>query len=271
MAPFFTFTPNQTSVNFAWPPEVTGIERIALSAHGDLQRILSAFFARPINIATVYTHTFTEGVEGKKSLSLPEDDRIESTSTSSPIYQARQVELRCSDKVVCTATSSIVIRSPKAARLFLEDKFAVGQMFSKLGKPADAELLEVGFDTDEEGTQNLWRKYLLHVDEFACEILEVFPSREMFRQGVCWLLDEKAVLEQTPSSAGVSRVSDPHIHQFSLTLKPADVVSCFLIYSLPLLVYLFVTRHASSLFRGFEMRTVYHRACSSAHRDSGWQ
>ena len=81
----------------------------------------SAFFARPINIATVYSHTYTEEAEGKRSLSLPADDRIASTSASTPIYQARQVELRCSDKVVCTATSTIILRSPKAARLFLED------------------------------------------------------------------------------------------------------------------------------------------------------
>ncbi|KAI4517340.1 hypothetical protein K525DRAFT_273706 [Schizophyllum commune Loenen D] len=240
MAPFFTFTPSQTSVNFAWPPEVSGLERIALSAHGDLQRILSAFFARPINIATVYSHTYTEEAEGKRSLSLPADDRIASTSASTPIYQARQVELRCSDKVVCTATSTIILRSPKAARLFLEDKFAVGQMFSKLGKPADAELLEVGFDTSKDGTQNLWRKYLLHVDELACEILEVFPSREMFTKGVCWLLDEQAPAASSPEE---SKAAVAQTHQFTLTLKPRDVLRCFLIYSLPLLVYIIAARH----------------------------
>ncbi|KAL1744216.1 hypothetical protein HDZ31DRAFT_64265 [Schizophyllum fasciatum] len=242
MAPFFTFTPNQTSVNFAWPPEVTGLERIALSAHGDLQRILSAFFARPINIATVYSHTYTEEAEGKRSLSLPADDRIAATSSSSPIYQARQVELRCSDKVVCTATSTITLRSPKAAHLFLVDKFAIGQMFNKLGKPADAELLEVGFDTTEDGTQNLWRKYLLHVDELACEILEVFPSRDMFAKGICWLLDEKGPVG---SSHVALKDAEVQTHQFILTLKPKDVLQCFLIYSLPFLAYIFLTKSPS--------------------------
>jgi hypothetical protein len=80
-------------------------------------------------------------------------------------------------------------------------------MFSRMEKVPAFELLSVGLGTvddasekhtrsggffyDGERHSQLWRKYRLFVPDFECEILEVFPSRDMFLGGDRWL-DEKA-------------------------------------------------------------------------------
>ncbi|KAJ7334107.1 hypothetical protein DFH08DRAFT_707752 [Mycena albidolilacea] len=196
MAPFYTFSPKTTTISFSWPKEITGLERIALSAQGDLQRILSAFFARPISLALTYSHTFTRRSDGGLDpLILPNPAAIASASPESPIVQNRQVHLQCSGKIVCTATSTVKISSTRCAQLFLEEKYGIGQLFSKLGATPTFELLEVGVRGQNDanliekgfGRPQLWRKYKLSVPEIECEILEVFASREMFVQGESWL------------------------------------------------------------------------------------
>ncbi|TFK16398.1 hypothetical protein FA15DRAFT_607416 [Coprinopsis marcescibilis] len=205
---FDTYNAKTTSISYPWPSDVTGIERIALSAQGDLQRVLSAFFSRPIVIALVYSHTLRQSSPkaALEPLSLPNPQAIASASPSTPITQTRQVHLQCGGKIACTATSIVRITSPHAAHLFLEEKYAIGQMFRRLEKVPAFELLAVGVGPVEhddktkavwtseasrtstpENKGQLWRKYKLVIPDFECEILEVFPSREMFADGEAWL------------------------------------------------------------------------------------
>lgn len=131
---------------------------------------------------------------------------MDNTSLSNPITQTRQVHLKRANKIVCTATSIVSINSSRCAHLFLEEKYAIGQMFRKLQTPPQFELLEVGLgaprDTDASAhpekptTQQLWRRYKLSIPEFQCEILEVFPSRNMFAHVEEWL-NEAVVFESS--------------------------------------------------------------------------
>ncbi|KAJ7107068.1 hypothetical protein C8R44DRAFT_805200 [Mycena epipterygia] len=201
MAPFYTFSPKTTTISFSWPKELTGLERVALSAQGDLQRILSAFFARPIVLALIYSHTYTKRPDDSLApLPLPNPSAVAATSPESQIVQNRQVHLQCGGKLVCTATSTVKISSARCAHLFLEEKYGIGQLFSKIGATPMFELLAVGTggqDISSEtfsaekgfsvGGPQLWRKYRLSVPEIECEILEVFASREMFVRGTAWL------------------------------------------------------------------------------------
>ena len=82
-------------------------------------------------------------------------------------------------------------------------------MFRRLEKIPAFELLKVGlgpvddndkapgaFSTAKDKKPNqLWRKYTLSIPNFECEILEVFPSREMFLKGDSWLTGEYAKAE----------------------------------------------------------------------------
>ncbi|KAG5641797.1 hypothetical protein DXG03_004183 [Asterophora parasitica] len=208
---FYTFSSNQTRISFPWPEQLTGLERIACSAKGDLQRVLSAFFARPISIATVYSNTYYHTSTSLAPVPLTVQDHpsaIANASTDLPVIQRRQVYLQCSDKIVCTATSTVRITSPESAHYFLEEKYAIGQMFARMGKAPEFDLLSVGlgavpssegenvtppstektsFLRSRQEQQQIWRKYKLSVADFECEILEVFPSRDMFVAGAQWL------------------------------------------------------------------------------------
>ncbi|KAF8912448.1 hypothetical protein CPB85DRAFT_1375750 [Mucidula mucida] len=193
---FYTFNTNSTSISYSWPKGLTGLERIALSSQGDLQRVLSAFFSRPIQIVPLTTHTRITISSDLPDVPLdfPNDDALSGVSSTTPITQTRQVLLQCAGRTVCTATSTVRITSPHAAKLFLVDKYPIGQMFRKLEKLPDFELLDVDFglpDFDKESKhksgEQLWRKYRLFVDGYEAEILEVFPSRRMFQEGEAWL------------------------------------------------------------------------------------
>jgi len=222
----YSFSAKTTSITYPWPPEVTGIERIALSAKGDLQRLLSAFFDRPISIATVYSHTYSHISSDLPPvpLSLPPDAAaIAAVSPNMPILQKRQVHLQCSGKVVCVATSQVRITSPECARLFLVEKYAIGQMFARMEKVPSFELMSVGLGpvvddfpsekmSPEGGMQSderyqLWRKYKLHVSDFECEILEVFPTRDMFVGGTSWL--DSKLLDKATSLPSTDVVDNP--------------------------------------------------------------
>jgi hypothetical protein len=91
------------------------------------------------------------------------------------------------------------ITSPEVAHLFLQEKYAIGQMFRRMQKVPAFELVKVGLgdvvDGDEKSkettkgnkSKQLWRKYTLTIPHFECEILEVFPDRLMFVDGERWL------------------------------------------------------------------------------------
>ncbi|KAF9443842.1 hypothetical protein P691DRAFT_737311 [Macrolepiota fuliginosa MF-IS2] len=205
MAPTYTFTNKTTNIAFPWPSAVSGVERIALSAQGELQRVLSAYFARPISITVVYTHTFWHPAGAPREfLDLPPSPSIiAQASEETPIIQTRQVHLVCSGQIVCTATATVRITDPSVAHFFLVENFAIGQMFRRIEKMPKFELQNVGVgaypceDPDvpswcpaskpETGSQELWRKYKLIAPDFECDIVEVFPDREMFVGGGNWL------------------------------------------------------------------------------------
>ena len=101
------------------------------------------------------------------------------------------------DKVVCVATSTVRITSPECARLVLEEKYGIGQVFRRVAKVPEFDILAVGVGpcptapgTEGKQANQLWRKYRVTVPEFECEILEVFPSREMFTNCEHWLFND---------------------------------------------------------------------------------
>jgi hypothetical protein len=94
------------------------------------------------------------------------------------------------------------ITSPQVAHLFLQEKYAIGQMFRSLEKVPTFELVDVGFGdvvrsekTKEIRPANnqLWRKYTLAMPHFECDILEVFPDRQMFVDAERWLTGTSSV------------------------------------------------------------------------------
>ncbi|KAG1739144.1 uncharacterized protein EDB91DRAFT_1136215 [Suillus paluster] len=163
------------------PDDTTGLERIMLAAQGDLQRLLSSYFARPIFIELIYAHC---------------SSRLEPACPEKPITQSRQVHLVCASRTVCVATSTVTITSPECERLFLDEKFPIGQTFRRLNRTPKFSLLSV--ETQAIGGQReLRRTYKLETEGFVAEILEVFPDRDMFVRGEAWLMERRADLDTT--------------------------------------------------------------------------
>lgn len=145
-------------------------------SHSD-QIISSLFFGRPILIDCIYANT---GARNKPA------------SPENPITQTRQVHLVCASRTVCVATSHVTLTSPTTERLFLDDKFPIGQLFRQMGRPPTFSLLDVSTEV-VDGTCELRRTYTLQAEGVLCEILEVFPDREMFVRGETWLKETNNV------------------------------------------------------------------------------
>ncbi|KAK0205569.1 acetyl-CoA synthetase-like protein [Desarmillaria ectypa] len=183
MASQDTFSRTSTSVELSCPEDITGLERIVLAAQGDLQRVLSSFFGRPISIERIYAHT---------------SPREQPASPEHPITQKRQVHLVCSSRTVCVATSSVTITSPECEGLFLDQKFAIGQLFRHLRCPPKFTLIDA--ETNVIGARReLRRNYRLEIEGIVCDILEEFPDRDMFVRGQGWLDEPIPKIPAQPS------------------------------------------------------------------------
>lgn len=139
-------------------------------------------FARTINIECIYTKTGPRGA---------------AASLDNPIHQERQVHLKCESKVICVATSSVTVTSPECERLLLEEKFALGQIFRHLRIYPGFALIDMGTRV-VNSKRELRRTYVLETEGIRCEILEVFPDRDMFDLGEAWLKqDPREKLEKS--------------------------------------------------------------------------
>jgi hypothetical protein len=74
--------------------------------------------------------------------------------------QRREVHLLCDGKTACIATSDVTITALLPERLFLDEKYAIGQMFRKMQTPPQFALLDCGAKV-EDGKDSLWRRYTL--------------------------------------------------------------------------------------------------------------
>jgi hypothetical protein len=92
-------------------------------------------------------------------------------------------------------------------RLFLDEKFAIGQMFRRMQTPPQFALLDCGVGF-ENGRSTLWRRYTLSTKGFVCDITEVFPDRDMFKFGERWLDEGQNVPDVAAESSKLRYVAD---------------------------------------------------------------
>ncbi|KAI9440224.1 hypothetical protein BJY52DRAFT_1129165, partial [Lactarius psammicola] len=114
--------------------------------------------------------------------------RTHTASPEEPITQCREVHLLCGGKTVFVATSYVTI-APHCERLLLDEKFAIGKTFRKMQTPPQFALLDCGVRI-EDGKVTLWRRYTLSTKGFLCDIMRVFPDRDIFKLCEHWLDEE---------------------------------------------------------------------------------
>ena len=112
----------------------------------------------------------------------------------------------------------MTISSRECAALFLEEQYAIGQLFRKMRTVPQFELVDVGIDVNGIDSANeskktssktggnlkptrlekLWRRYTLKMEGFECDILEVFPDRRIFTMGTAWLDSKHTRVKPVP-------------------------------------------------------------------------
>jgi chorismate-pyruvate lyase len=139
------------------PGNYTALERIILTANGNLQRILSAYFNAKVTV-NVKMNEFTVEKDVLK---------IE-----------RMVILECDAKLLCTAKSRITVSNPKFVHLLQSGQVGIGQLFrfrSSLTRRSLDILPRFHLLKHGKGLDGLFRDYLLLFDGIECQIYELFP------------------------------------------------------------------------------------------------
>jgi len=138
----------KTTHNVVHRPGFTPLERIILTADGNLQRMMSAYLNDEVVLEMI---------------------RFERTPGSNNFD--REINLKVQGKVFCNAQSQLVVSSPKILCLLEEQGFGLGQLFASLGLLPVFRLISCG-----KTTEILFRKYALEIDGMTCTITEVFPA-----------------------------------------------------------------------------------------------
>ena len=134
-------------------------QRVALTANGNLQRVLSAYHNERVTIR-VLSHE-------RESLGL----------------WRRRVVLELADRPACVARSSVVARTRTAIEEASKGG-GLGQLFSELGGKQEFSLLEVA-----RAEATFSRVYVLSNAQLVCHIEEVMPLNlfeDAFLEGPAW-------------------------------------------------------------------------------------
>jgi len=122
------------------------LDRLALTANGNLQRIFSSYYDVPVHVVV---------------------DRCEKVG---PDLWDRVVHLTVYQQNFCTAHASVTVHDEHCRELVQSGKVGLGQLFRYLDRLPTFELLDAGYS--ENG--GLWRLYELKCSEISCRIREVF-------------------------------------------------------------------------------------------------
>uniref|UniRef100_A0A7S2L0C0 Uncharacterized protein n=1 Tax=Leptocylindrus danicus TaxID=163516 RepID=A0A7S2L0C0_9STRA len=138
---------------FGVTPPFSALDRIALTANGNLQRIVSSFYDSPVTVVVN---------------SCVERPRL-CASENAGVWD-RSVDLKVYNKRFCRATSEITVHEPMCAELVRSGEVGLGQLFRYLDKLPTFDLLDAG-RTESGG---MWRLYELKSKELTCSIFEDF-------------------------------------------------------------------------------------------------
>ncbi|KAF9392388.1 hypothetical protein CPB97_002079 [Podila verticillata] len=146
------------------PDGFSGFERMLLTANGNLQRLISAYFNMTV------------------SVQILENTQAELTPDEDPTVFARfqrEVNLICNKKIVCNAKSQVLVKDEQVYDLVFNKGVGIGQIFRYLDRLPSFELHGLG-----RTEQTFWREYSLRIPGVDCRLLEVMPSA-LFDEG--WL------------------------------------------------------------------------------------
>ncbi|QRV86527.1 hypothetical protein RhiJN_14545 [Ceratobasidium sp. AG-Ba] len=144
---------------FFWPPNITALERIALSSPGDLRQSLSEYLDEPVQVSVVWDTPRHMGgrIVHTRLMNLSHAHRIICTSLAT---------IRLSDTAGPIHTSAYLKSTPLP--------FDVNPKFTLLAAGIEKRIV-AGAVHDA-----LWRRYSLTGPGVECEVEESFANREIF-------------------------------------------------------------------------------------------
>jgi hypothetical protein len=125
-----TYSVSPQEINFNLPNEFDGLERIILQATGNLQRVMAAYFNRPVNVQHVKNVELpaTPRSEGKDDFDSDSDDNNDDATVVLKRFE-RQIHLYCEEKFLYTADSVLIVRNQRVLDLIEKQKAGIAQIF----------------------------------------------------------------------------------------------------------------------------------------------
>ena len=161
------------------------LDRMAVTANGNLQRLFSSYYDAPVVVEMVHSKR-----RQQQELLQPDSNNSISTATmlsnnndhDHPAVWDRQVLLKIfGNQTFCTADSVIEVHSREVEDLVESGKIGIGQIFRRFNILPEFTLLAVGVVSTTNGKANgnqngagFWRNYTLESDLVTCSIHEVF-------------------------------------------------------------------------------------------------
>ena len=133
------------------------LERVLLTANGNLQRIVSSFYDADVSVAVIHC---TE-----RSLQRGERDVVAAFD--------REAHLSVHGSVFCVAKSDVWLHTPESVAMVSSGEIGIGQLYRQGNILPRFTLLDAG-KSDDDGS--FWRKYELASDVVSCVIHEQFTA-----------------------------------------------------------------------------------------------
>lgn len=160
---YIEFGPNNfgdlmgTSTNTTVDGNFVPMERVVLTANGNLQRIMSAYYGATVEVKVLRCDKLQ--VQDKENKASKEE------------YD-REVDIFVAGKKFCNAKGKIELLDDSCVEAIESKAVGVGQLFRFLGVLPTFELQSAGHNGDGQ----LWRRYTLSAPQLSCTFLETFEA-----------------------------------------------------------------------------------------------
>lgn len=147
----------------------TPLERIVITANGNLQRIMSAYYGAPVIVNIIKCDPI------KDIKSYITDRRIDTNNNDDNLLCVydREVSLLMNSQIFCIAKGMIEIYDKELIDAIEYKKIGLGQMFRYLGALPSFKLHAAGRKQDG----SLWRDYSLYINgRINCHFVEEFTN-----------------------------------------------------------------------------------------------
>ena len=155
-----TTTSAATKAAMAAGAAFSPLERITLSANGNLQRIISAFYDRAVSVRILQNERVPAaedtlaadcGARGSPAGAT----RPGGAAATAHVFR-RQVELWCGGERFCVATSRVVVSAPALREALASGRVGIGQLFRHFDMLPRFELLRSGRGRNDPSAALAW-------------------------------------------------------------------------------------------------------------------